>query len=450
MSVDAGPAVNACSLCAPLGASLAFKGVRGCVPILHGSQGCATYIRRYTISHFREPVDIASSSFDEASVVFGGKDDLLKAIKNVEARYRPSLIAVAGTCLSETIGDDIEAYIREFESSGAVHTRLLCVQAASYKATHTDGFRDATLALVKRFNTVKEAGRIKTPVGLNLFAGMASPEDIRHLKELCAGYGLETAVVPDYSDSLDGQAWGEYRTMSDGGTTMERLAACSDAKASIEFFLPPRSAATPGGWLESECRVPNHRLAFPLGIRSSDAFVDSLAAISGRDTPEAAVAERGRLVDAYIDSHKYLYGVRVAIAAREELAVAIAAFCSELGMAPVVCAATGRSAGLAQALAEREVATEGMAILDEPDHDLVQRKAEEAGAELFIGTGKLYPAARSLGVPLLRLDFPIHDRFGGQRVLCAGYRGTQRLLDAIVNVLLEKKQAASPIGYAYL
>src|SRR5512145_1419502 len=103
MSADAGPAVNACSLCAPLGASLAFKGVRGCVPILHGSQGCATYIRRYTISHFREPVDIASSSFDEASVVFGGKDDLLKAIRNVEARYRPELIAVSGTCLSETI-----------------------------------------------------------------------------------------------------------------------------------------------------------------------------------------------------------------------------------------------------------------------------------------------------------------------------------------------------------
>ena len=50
---------NACKLCAPLGASLAFRGVEGAVPFLHGSQGCATYIRRYTISHFREPVDIA-------------------------------------------------------------------------------------------------------------------------------------------------------------------------------------------------------------------------------------------------------------------------------------------------------------------------------------------------------------------------------------------------------
>ena len=52
---------NACKLCAPLGACLALRGVAGAVPFLHGSQGCATYIRRYLISHFREPVDIAVS-----------------------------------------------------------------------------------------------------------------------------------------------------------------------------------------------------------------------------------------------------------------------------------------------------------------------------------------------------------------------------------------------------
>ena len=38
---------NACKLCNPLGACLAFRGIESCVPFLHGSQGCATYIRRY-------------------------------------------------------------------------------------------------------------------------------------------------------------------------------------------------------------------------------------------------------------------------------------------------------------------------------------------------------------------------------------------------------------------
>ena len=63
---------NACKLCTPLGACLVFRGVEGCIPFLHGSQGCSTYIRRYLISHFNEPIDIASSSFGEDATVFGG------------------------------------------------------------------------------------------------------------------------------------------------------------------------------------------------------------------------------------------------------------------------------------------------------------------------------------------------------------------------------------------
>ena len=57
---------NACKLCAPLGACFVFRGIEGGLPLLHGSQGCSTYIRRYMIGHFREPVDIASSSFSES------------------------------------------------------------------------------------------------------------------------------------------------------------------------------------------------------------------------------------------------------------------------------------------------------------------------------------------------------------------------------------------------
>lgn len=37
---------NACKMCTPLGAALAFQGIESCVPLLHGSQGCSTYMRR--------------------------------------------------------------------------------------------------------------------------------------------------------------------------------------------------------------------------------------------------------------------------------------------------------------------------------------------------------------------------------------------------------------------
>lgn len=74
---------NACKLCAPLGASLVLRGIEGCIPLIHGSQGCSTYIRRYVISHFREPIDIGSSNFTESAAIFGGRENLFTALDNL-------------------------------------------------------------------------------------------------------------------------------------------------------------------------------------------------------------------------------------------------------------------------------------------------------------------------------------------------------------------------------
>ncbi len=81
---------NACNLCAPLGAALVFKGIANTVPLLHGSQGCSTYIRRYMISHFKEPLDIACSNFGEETAIFGGGANLKIAIDNIRKQYCPT------------------------------------------------------------------------------------------------------------------------------------------------------------------------------------------------------------------------------------------------------------------------------------------------------------------------------------------------------------------------
>jgi nitrogenase molybdenum-iron protein NifN len=68
----------------------------------------------------------------------------------------------------------------------------------------------------------------------------------------------------------------------------------------------------------------------------------------------------------------------------------------------------------------------------------------------MIGHSKGYTLARKFGLPLIRVGFPIHDRFGGQRILHVGYRGAQMLLDRIVNAIIEKIQEDSTVGYGYM
>ncbi|MCX7658636.1 MAG: nitrogen fixation protein NifN, partial [Oscillospiraceae bacterium] len=84
--------VNPCKMCMPMGAMTAFYGIRGCVSILHGSQGCSTYIRRHMPTHYNEPVDIASSSLTEQGPVFGGDSNLRKGLENLIKLYNPEVI----------------------------------------------------------------------------------------------------------------------------------------------------------------------------------------------------------------------------------------------------------------------------------------------------------------------------------------------------------------------
>lgn len=440
---------NACKLCAPLGACLAFRGVEGSITLLHGSQGCATYIRRYMISHTREPLDIASSSFGEAAAIFGGRKNLFLALENVIRQYGPRLIGVATTCLAETIGDDVAAYLREFAQEHAAWPlpALVSVPTPSYAGTHADGYFRAVRALADQ---LAQGGAREERV--NLIAGMVSPADLRHLRELVEDFGLAATLLPDYADPLDGPAWEEYQLIAPGGTPLAELRSLGRARASVElggtFFAEPSA----GALLAERFGVEHHALALPIGLRQSDAFFKTLAGLAGRPVPARHSAERGRLIDAYVDGHKVFFGKRALVYGEEDLVAGLANLLAEIGVTPVLCASGGGGGGrLRQAILAANPELEGrIEVREEMDFAQVEEAAAGLAPDLLIGSSKGYPLARKLGVPLVRVGFPIHDRIGGTRLLHLGYRGAQQLFDRIANALIEARQAASPVGYFYM
>jgi nitrogenase molybdenum-iron protein NifN len=454
---------NPCHLCAPLGAALAFKGVEGAIALLHGSQGCSTYIRRYTISHFREPIDIASSNFSEVSAIFGGKSNLHTALANLTTQYAPSLIGIATTCLSETIGDDVRQLLHDYAGplSGPA---LVHVSTPSYAGTHVDGFHAAIRAIVAHFTPSGPSplgrgqgeGRscLSGTSPLALFPNLVSPADLRHLKEIITDFDIPYILVPDYSDTLDGPAWEGYLPLAPGGTSVASLRQLPEARAALAFTrtLPPDK--NPTTLLATRCAVPGTTLGLPIGTRETDAFFDYLAALSGRDAPAHHTAERGRLVDAYVDSHKYLFGRRAVLVGDPDLLIGIARFLGEVGVVPCLVAPNTHSPDFARALRDALPPDSAPVVLDHPDFATLAQAATDLHAEqsldLIVGSSKAYPLAKQLNVPLLRVGFPIHDRFGAPRLLHLGYRGTQQLLDRTVNLLLEHHQDSNDIGYAYL
>ncbi|NTW17650.1 MAG: nitrogenase [Syntrophaceae bacterium] len=439
---------NACKLCAPLGAGIAFRGIQSCIPLVHGSQGCATYIRRYIISHFREPVDIASSNFSEDSAIFGGGDNLKKALDNIIRQYEPEAIGIATTCLSETIGDDIRLYLEQYRAAAGIAGLPAIIHAStpSFSGTHMEGFHKAVQAAVE--SLAENTGRHG---GINLLPGFLSPADLRYLKDVLAEFGADYCLLPDYSETLDGESWPEYQKLSKGGTPIEAIRKMGGASGTIQFGRSLAGPASAAGYLETSFGVKAVSLGVPIGIRETDAFFDTLEKLTGMPTPSKYVRERGRLVDSYIDGHKYTFGKRAIIYGEMDFVAGMASFLCEIGINPVLCA-TGAASGDFRELVSPLISNniQDTRIVDDTDFATMLELCSGMEADIIIGNSKGYYLSRRLGIPLVRVGFPIHDRIGAQRILHVGYAGTQQLFDRIVNALIESRQDGSPIGYSYM
>ena len=444
---------NPCHQCRPLGAMVAFQGVEGCVPFLHGSQGCATYMRRYLISHYREPVDIASSSVSEKEAVWGGGPALRQGLRNVAEKYHATVVGVATTCLTETTGEDLNMLLHEWRKE--VVERPLDVPAPdvvkvpcpSYDGTHLEGFHGAVRSLVDHFAVPCDPhGKIA------VFPGFVSPADLRHIRQILSGFELDAILVPDYADRLDGPALAESSPLPEGGTSVAEMRSLAGSRLALEFGRCTPDTLSGAALLSEKCGVSRRRIGLPVGIRETDALYSILEEISGRETPPETVHERGRLIDGLVDAHKVLSGRTAVVFGDEDLVVGLVSFLTEIGVKTTLVVSGGRSGHLRSEIdrVSRTFLENPPRILEDADFRDMEECAESLDADFFLGHSKGYTLARKRNIPLIRVGFPVHDRFGAQRILHVGWSGALALLDTIVNTILERRQDDSPVGYGYL
>ncbi|MDR2670993.1 MAG: hypothetical protein LBC26_04665 [Oscillospiraceae bacterium] len=433
--------VNPCKMCMPMGAATALCGVQNCMTILHGSQGCATYIRRHMATHFNEPVDIASSSLTEQGTVFGGEENLRRGLHNLMTLYHPDIIGIATTCLAETIGEDVAAMAEQFgrDNPGAGVT-LVPISAPGYGGTQNEGFFRALRALTKQL-----AADTAPHGGVNVVTPQISPADTRWLKGFLEACGLTYTLLPDLSDNLDGVAAVRYDRLKHGGTPMDGIAAMAGAACTWEFSEFLDDEESPGFFLQERFGVPLVRLPLPVGLRAMDRWLEQIRAAGG--TPADAVrSERGRYLDAMVDGHKYCAKARAAVFGEPDFVKAVVSLCCENGIVPSVVA-TGSACPALPAHVEAEAAACAENVFARPpvvltgcDFADIEDACRRAEVNLMIGNSDGRRIAGALGIELIRCAFPIHDRVGGQRVRVLGFEGSLSLLDQAANAMLKRTE----------
>jgi nitrogenase molybdenum-iron protein beta chain len=433
--------INPAKTCQPIGAMYAALGIHGCMPHSHGSQGCCSYHRSHLTRHYKEPVVATTSSFTEGASVFGGLSNMLQALENIFAIYKPEIVAVHTTCLSEVIGDDLPMMINKAYDNGIIPEGKFVIHAntPSFVGSHINGFAAMTKAIVKYLagHTGSSNNRI------NIIPGFTDPSDMREIKRLTAEMGIEVILFPDTSDVLDLPQTGRYTMYPSGGVTIEMLKSAGDSSATIA--LGGYASGPAALELESAHSVPATLIELPIGLTQTDCFIDTMHKRSGRDVPDSITQERGRLLDIMSDMQQYFHGKRVAVAGDPDNIISLVQMLVDLDMKPVYVI-TGSPALRFEERVRQILGDHVPDAVIKQNTDLFEfhQRIKEAPVDLIIGNTYCKQIARAENIPLVRFGFPILDRMSHRIFPTVGYRGAMHLIDKMIDALFDKKDRECP------
>nr|WP_319392223.1 nitrogenase molybdenum-iron protein subunit beta [uncultured Desulfobacter sp.] len=433
-------AVNPAKTCQPIGAMYAGLGIHGCLPHSHGSQGCCAYHRSTLTRHYREPIMAATSSFTEGASVFGGQANLLQALLTIFTTYSPDVVAVHTTCLSETIGDDVNQIVKKAKKDGTIPEGKYVIHTPtpSYVGSHVTGYANMVKAMAAQM-----AEKTGTSNGkVNLIPGFVEPSDMAEIKRIAAMMGIESILFPDTSGIVNGPLTGKFNMYPKGGVSIEELKSTADSIGSLG--LGAWATADAVKLLDSQFEVPGQVLDLPIGLLATDRFVDALRTVAGVSVADSVTQERGQLLDVISDMQPHLYGKKVALAGDPDQLIPLVEFLVTIGMKPVHIV-TG-TPGKAFTKRIKEITAkfgDDINVKTPGDMFLLHQWIKNEPVDLLICNTYGKYMARDEDIPFVRHGFPILDRIGHSYFPTVGYKGGLHLLEKILGVLMDRKDRDS-------
>ncbi|WP_410013003.1 Fe-only nitrogenase subunit beta [Sodalis sp. C49] len=432
--------INPIFTCQPAGAQYVSIGVKDCIGIVHGGQGCVMFVRLLISQHLKESFEIASSSVHEDGAVFGALDRVEQAVDVLLMRYpHVRVVPIITTCSTEVIGDDVDGVVRKLndgllkEKFPGREVYLIPIHTPSFVGSMISGYDVTVRDFIKYFAKKSE------PNGkINLFTGWVNPGDVTALKHLLAEMRIDATVLFEI-ENFDSPVMPSGNTVSHGNTTVEDLVGTANALGTLALNrYEGRKAAD---YLAEQFAIPTIIGPTPIGIRNTDTFLQNLRQLTGKAIPESLVRERGIAIDALTDLvHMFLADKRVAIYGNPDLVIGLAEFCLDLEMKPVLLLLGDDNAFYdtdPRIIALQEQVDHGMEIITNADLWELENRITHQGLELdlILGHSKGRFTAIDNQIPMVRVGFPTYDRAGLWRHPVVGYAGAIWLAEQFANAL---------------
>ena len=284
------------------------------VVIQHAPIGCAAS-QSFTCRYYRdlaarrgwklEDPKSMCTNLGEQDMVFGGAARLEDAIREAWNRHHPKVMFVAMSCATGIIGDDVDGVAKQLENE--LEIPIVPLHCEGFKSKHWSSGWD-----------VIEHGILRQLVGREPRRRQDDLINVIHLGG------------PDVFTPLLGQL-GLRVNLVMGGNTLDRLAALSEASATVTMCFVLSYLAT---GLEQEFGVPEVKAPLPYGLDATDEWLREIARVTGReDQVEAVIArERARVAPELDRLRRALAGKKGFVAAGAAFAHGLLADLRELGV----------------------------------------------------------------------------------------------------------------------
>ena len=405
--------------CKLVGAVRALAGIKDSITIVHARPGCHCGILLLrALGSNQNDIRIVGSGFRAQDMVYGAEGRLAAAIRLSYKNFKPSLIAVLNCSAPAIMGDDVEGVVQAMKKE--IPAEIFFLSTGGYEGPAWIGYEEALAELTQYMDEIKNEGD-KEENSVNII-------------------GFKQDEIKAYSDILEIE-----RMLKSHAITINSVLTNSSFD---EIKNAPRASLNVvlGGdglecakIMQEKFDIPYIVTPYPFGLNNSIEFLESVTKSLNKEVREEFItAEKSSIKERIERIFLFLQGIydtSVAVVGDSARAYDLAKFLSdELCLNVKVLAITSRN-HISQDKAEtNEDYFETLLI--EPDRFEMNEVIKSKGVEMIFGSTMEKKLAYELGVPLVRIFYPIIDEVSISDAPYAGFRGTPLLIEKIVNSVI--------------
>jgi len=410
-----------------MGAVTAFLGIDGCMPLVHGSQGCMAFTKNFLTQHYREVTPMQSTAVFDIATILGDDSNLFEGLKNVIDKTKPKIIGLCTTGMTETRGDDIKGTLFRFREKYPEYDHVIIVPAITpdFIGDAETGYSTAVATLLDVAVITDKPKEYKDKKRINILAGMhLNAADMDWISRLFDDFGLDTVMIPNLGASMGGQVTHFYG-LPEEGSTLTDITKAGGADFTIAIGGCMEKAADV---LLEKCSVPYKKFDTLTGVKATDELISWLIDYTGKPVPEWVKIERHRALDAMLDAHFCFGGKTCSIAAEPDLLYGLGKYISEELGIELECIVSTAKTGLFEKLTARHTIFGDL-------EDLEDHLAE---SDFLIANSNAGHLCHRKKLPLYKAGYPIKDMLGHFHRNFIGYKGAMQLAFDLGNICLDK------------